>query len=260
MKAIILAAGVGSRMKKYTESLPKGMIKINRKTLIDRQIQILDSVGINKIVIVKGYKSEMINYDRIAYYINENYQNTNMVESLMCASSEYDDDLIITYADLIYTKDLINKLIEAPYMVTVCVDQNWKNYWFHRYGTTETDLETLSINNNVITELGAPRYSSDGIHFRYVGVVKFSLKIIPQIVSLYRKKKNLNEKWVKSGQNFLNGYMTDLLNEMIINGISLNTIMAGNQWIEIDTATDYENLLRDYNTGKIKEYFLGDLE
>ena len=107
MKAIILAAGVGSRMKKYTESLPKGMIKINRKTLIERQIQILDSVGINKIVIVKGYKSEMINYDRAEYYINDNYQNTNMVESLMCASCEYDDDLIITYADLIYTKDLI---------------------------------------------------------------------------------------------------------------------------------------------------------
>ena len=54
MKAIILAAGVGSRMGKYTKSLPKGMIKINGKTLIERQILVLEAVGINNIMIVTG--------------------------------------------------------------------------------------------------------------------------------------------------------------------------------------------------------------
>ena len=67
MKAIILAAGVGSRMKKYTKLIPKGMIIINNKTIIERQIEILESVGINKIVIVTGYKSELINYKRAKY-------------------------------------------------------------------------------------------------------------------------------------------------------------------------------------------------
>ena len=75
----------------------------------------------------------------------------------------------------------------------------------------------------------------------------------------HRKKKKLDEYWVKSGNNFLNGYMTDLLYEMIINGISVNSVMADKQWLEIDTPTDYENLLRDYNTGKIGEYFSGDI-
>ena len=51
--AIILAAGIGSRMKEYTASLPKGMIDINGKTMIERQIQVLGSTGIKNIVIVK---------------------------------------------------------------------------------------------------------------------------------------------------------------------------------------------------------------
>ena len=78
MKAIILAAGVGSRMKKYTKSLPKGMMKINGKTLIERQIQVLKTVGIKKIIIVKGYKSEMINYKGIKYYGIGSPKNINL--------------------------------------------------------------------------------------------------------------------------------------------------------------------------------------
>ena len=132
MKAIILAAGIGSRMKRYTASLPKGMLNINEKTIIERQIQTLYSTGINNIVIVTGYKSEMINYKGVKYYHNNNYQKTNMIESLMYAESEFDQDIIVTYADLIYTKDLIRKLIESPHTVAVCVDPDWKNYWYHR--------------------------------------------------------------------------------------------------------------------------------
>jgi len=260
MKAIILAAGVGSRMKNYTKSLPKGMMKINGKTLIERQIQVLKNVGIKKIVIVTGYKFEMITYKGVEYYHNKNYQETNMIESFMCAECEFEQDLIVTYADLIYTEDLIRKLIKSPYSVAVCVDPDWKNYWLYRYGQIETDLETLSINNGVITELGAPSSSSEGIHYRYIGVIKFSIEIIPKIVTLYRKKKELDEFWVKSDNSFINGYMTDLLYEMIANGIPVNSVKVGKQWLEIDTPTDYKNLLRDYNTGEIGEYFLGDIE
>ena len=259
MKAIILAAGVGSRMKKYTKLIPKGMIVINKKTLIERQIEILKSVGINEIVIVTGYKSELINYKMAKYYHNENYKNTNMIESLMCAKTEFDQDIIVTYADLLYTEHLMLELIKAPHQITVCVDPNWKNYWWHRYGQTETDLETLSISNGVITELGSYTKSSKGIQYRYVGAIKFSIKIISEIISIYNRKKKLNDKWIKSNKEFLNGYMTDFLNEMIINDISLNPIMVGKQWLEIDTSTDYEKLLKDYKTGRIVEYFSGDL-
>ena len=260
MKAIILAAGVGSRMGKYTNSLPKGMIKINGKTLIERQIQVLEAVGINNIVIVTGYNSEMINYKGVNYYHNKNYQNTNMIESLMCAKSEFDQDLIITYADLIYTEDLMRRLIDNNQSVSVCVDSDWKNYWYHRYGTIETDLESLTIKSGKITELGSPVQSSEGIDYRYIGVVKFSTKIIPAILSIYEKKKKHQIPWAKSGNTFMNGYMTDFLYEMIINDIIVHPVMGDKQWIEIDTASDYESLSQDYKSGDIEKYYSGSLK
>jgi len=260
MKAIILAAGIGSRMKKYTKNLPKCMVEINNKTILERQIDTLRNVGISNIYIVTGYKSEMIHYENINYYHNENYKKTNMIESLMCAINEFNQDLIVTYGDLIYTEDLLKKLINSQHMVSICVDSDWKNYWFHRYGQTEIDLETLTIDNDIIVELGSPANSSEGLHNRYVGVIKFSLKIIPKILSIYNMKKKLNETWIKSGQPFINGYMTDLLNEMIINGIAISPVKVNNHWLEIDTSADYENLLRDYYSGKLNKYYVGDLK
>jgi len=246
-------------MKKYGKSCPKGMIKVNGKTLIERQIQVLNNVGIKKIIIVTGYKFKMINYNGIIYYHNENYQKTNMVESLMCAKAEFDQDIIVTYADLIYTEELINKLIESNNLVSVCVDSDWKNYWIYRYNQIETDLESLLICNGVITELGAARKYSEGIDYRFVGIVKFSIKIIPNILSIYKKKKVLRDNWIQSGKDFFNGYMTDFLYEIILNDISVNPVIANRNWLEIDTPTDYESLLRDYNTGKIGKYFSGSL-
>ena len=67
MKAIILAAGQGTRLKKYTENLPKGMLSFGGKTLIERQIEIYRSCGIDKIIIVKGYAADKIQYPDVKY-------------------------------------------------------------------------------------------------------------------------------------------------------------------------------------------------
>ncbi len=259
MKAIILAAGIGSRLKEYTENLPKGMIVVKNKTLIERQIDIFKQANINDIIIIKGYKSEKINYPNVKYFYNDQYRETNMIESLMCAASEFNDDLIVTYADLIYTKELVVKLTNAYHDVSVCVDDEWRDYWLYRYGETETDLETLTISNNQIVEIGSPAFSSIGIDYRYVGIIKFSKKIINKILKIYNTKKDNKENWTKSGNNFLNGYMTDLLDEMINNKIIINPIMVAKEWLEIDSVSDYNNLIKDIDSKKIRNYFSGDL-
>ena len=85
MKAIILAAGEGTRLKKYTERMPKGMLSFAGKTLIQRQITNFIEAGIKKIIVVTGFMPETIGYTDVKYYHNDSYQSTNMVESLFCA-------------------------------------------------------------------------------------------------------------------------------------------------------------------------------
>ena len=95
MKAIILAAGQGTRLKKYTENLPKGMLEFAGRTLIERQIETYRKCGITDIIIVRGFAAEKITYQNVKYYENTDYADTNMVVSLMTARQEFNDDIIV---------------------------------------------------------------------------------------------------------------------------------------------------------------------
>ena len=255
MKAIILAAGMGTRMKHHTTNMPKGMVKILDKTLIERQISILRNQKIYDISIVTGYNSEKINFTDVNIYFNKNFYKTNMVESLMCAKKEFDDDIIVIYADLIFTSSLISKLVNTKLDIGVCVDPDWKNYWQHRYGRTDFDIESLFIKNNKIVELGKPISSSEKLDYRYIGINKFSIETLRLVLDFYENKKKNKETWKCSGKDFFNGYMTDLLNELSEIGIALSPIMCPKEWLEIDTDIDYEKIITDINNGDIKKYF-----
>ena len=112
MKAIILAAGQGTRLKKYTENLPKGMLNFMGKTIIERQIETYRAAGINDIIIVRGFAADKINYSGVRYYTNEKYADTNMVESLMAAKDEFDDDVIVSYSDVLFEQGAYFKAAE----------------------------------------------------------------------------------------------------------------------------------------------------
>ena len=149
MKAIILAAGCGSRLNKYTKNLPKCMLKINNTTLIEYQVNILKSCGIEDIIIVTGYKNNKINIRGVKYYNNIDYKNTNMVYSLMCAESEFNDNILVCYSDILYEKRLIECLKNSKDDYVVLCDYNWQNYWKLRYRNLNYDLESLVIDKNL---------------------------------------------------------------------------------------------------------------
>ena len=102
MKAIILAAGKGTRLTPFTDNFPKGMIKLFNKTLIEMQIENFQMCGITDITIVTGYKSEKISFPKIKIIKNEFFDSTNMNESLFCAKEELNDSVIISYSDIIF--------------------------------------------------------------------------------------------------------------------------------------------------------------
>ena len=79
MKAIILAAGRGSRMNELTYDKPKCLIEINGKTLLDWQLEAIKSVGINEIGIVTGYKREMLSVYKLIEFYNPNWETSQMV-------------------------------------------------------------------------------------------------------------------------------------------------------------------------------------
>ena len=126
MKSIILAAGEGKRLRPLTNNTPKCMVEIFGKSLLERQIQVMKSCGINDIVVVTGYKSNMINIPGIIFEKNVNYKNTNMIETLFCAKSHFECEIIITYGDIVYEKKVIESLLASDSSISLTSDSNWE--------------------------------------------------------------------------------------------------------------------------------------
>ncbi len=243
MKAIILAAGQGTRLKKYTQDLPKGMLNFMGKTVIERQIEIYRSVGISDVIIVRGFAANKINYDGIKYYDNEEFASTNMVESLLKAEEEFDDDIIVSYSDILFDKYMLEELMKSEYDYVVAVDDNWKEYWLHRYGRVDFDTESLEIdkNDNIIS-IGKENPRLEEIDSRYIGLLKFSLSGMKKILEILNNdyEEYLDKPWKQSGKTIRNAYMTDLLYAISESGEKVKAHRFNNGWIEFDTNEDYE--------------------
>lgn len=256
MKSIILAAGSGTRLKKYTENLPKGMLSFMGKTIIERQIETYRACGIDDIVIVRGFAADKIAYNGVKYYTNEKYASTNMVESLMKAKEEFTEDVIVSYSDILFDCGMLNKIMTYEGDFACAVDDNWKFYWQKRYGRVDFDTESLAIDaDDNITELGLENPPIEKISARYIGLLKFShagLRFIQETMELAYEQFE-DKPWQQSGKTIRKAYMTDLLNAIIESGRDVKAIHFRNGWIEFDTNEDYEKAIEWVNDGSISE-------
>ena len=255
MKAIILAAGKGTRLGHYTKDIPKGMLQFKGKSLIEHQVEIYHKCGIDDIIIITGYKAGKIKIPNVRYFFNKDYETTNMVESLMTAKEEFDDDIIVSYADILYDINIPKKLLDFAGDFVVTVDIEWKKYWKWRYEQIDCDTESLSISEDgTIKELGTPNPPTPSIDARYVGLLKFSKKGLDIVENIYEevKKNYWGLPWQKSGEVFQRAYMTDLIQEIIDRGYAVKAMPIKNGWIELDTVEDYNKAKTWLKDGTLK--------
>lgn len=257
MKAVILAAGQGTRLKKYTESLPKGMLVFDGKTIIERQIQTYHRCGIKDIIVVRGFAADKIIYRDVKYYENADYADTNMVMSLMAARREFDDDIIVSYSDILFEEDMLRGIMENRENFVVAVDDNWQEYWQARYGKVDFDTESLTLDeNDNIIELGMENPKLKDIDARYIGLLKFSQNGLKTIENIFERDYEIykDKPWKQSGKTIRKAYMTDLLQAVIESGNNVKAVKFRNGWIEFDTNEDYETAVKWVEEGTLERF------
>ena len=258
MKAIILAAGEGTRLKKYTKYLPKGMLNFDGKSLIERQNETLSSSNIEENVKVKGFEDQEINFSEVKYYINRDYANTNMVASLFCAEKELKSEILVCYADILYEKRIVKKILESKLDIGVTADKSYLGYWKARLDKPEDDLESFVVKNGRLIEIGVPNCSLDKAKMRYVGLIKFSKRGIEALKKVFYENKqrywNKNERWLNS-KSFNRAYMTDMLQSLINRGYEVKPIIINRGWMEFDTVEDYEKANKWLEDGSLSKFY-----
>ena len=131
-KTLIVAAGIGSRLKTHTENLPKCMLDFGGKTLLERQLSAYRECGINNISVVRGYKKNKINYKNIKYFDNKNYEKNNILNSIFYGEEVINGNIIIAYSDILFESNVVKRLLESDHDISIVVDIDWRGYYVDR--------------------------------------------------------------------------------------------------------------------------------
>ena len=235
-KVIILAAGEGTRLHPYTLDCPKCLVKVGGKSLLDYQLGVLRSQGIENIVLIKGYLPDTLHRPGVIIYCNERYADTNMVWTLFCGEEEMTGDVIVSYGDIAYSKEILIELMKSSQDISVVVDRGWQTYWDARFDNPLDDAETLKIGQDgKIIEIGQAPYNLGEIEGQYIGLMKFSEKGLSILKGLFKKAKSAGMLGTKRPEN---AYMTDLLQVAIDKGYDVWPVFIEGDWVEIDTIND----------------------
>ena len=240
MNAIILAAGMGIRLLPDTENLPKGMVKLFDKSLIEMQIDIFKKCGIDDISVVTGYLAEKINFQSVNYFMNENFSTTSGNESLYCAKQKL-NDTIICYADLIFDISIIKKMIDFNGDVGIAVESDWKSRYVGRtlHPISEADNVLFDESGKIIKICKNIQKPNSNIG-EFLGVMRLSSKGSSLFLKRFSELKESHVGTFHDSPSLKQSILPDMIQELIDLGINIEPIMVSEKWYEVDTEQDLD--------------------
>jgi choline kinase len=236
LKAIILAAGEGTRLRPYTLDRPKCLVEVDGLSLLDRQLAVLATEAIHPIILIGGYRVEMLKHPGIEIRVNPRYAETNMVWTLFCAEDDLDSDVLLCYGDIVYSREILQALLKSNADIAVAIDLDWESYWRARNENPLDDAETLKLaSDRRILEIGQKPKSLTEIEGQYMGLMKFTAKGVKLLKQTFHDAKLAG---ALRGKPLEKAYMTDLLQMMIDLNYRLDAVPVHGGWVEVDTVED----------------------
>ena len=226
MKAMILNSGVARRLKPLTDNLPKCLLEVNGKSILERQIELLLSVGVKKYIITTGpLQDKIIDHVKekfpeldVVYTNNPKFETTNYIYSMWLARNEVDnDDILLLHGDLVFEKSVAQKIVEKNFN-SVIIDREAP--------LPEKDFKGL-IQNEKIVKIGIDVFGKEAAF----------------LLPLYFWTKKDFSSWMKEIGKFIEKGETSCYAENAFNEISntLNLIpldIVNEFCMEIDTLDD----------------------
>ncbi|MDY3050907.1 MAG: aminotransferase class I/II-fold pyridoxal phosphate-dependent enzyme [Parvimonas sp.] len=250
MQGLILAAGMGSRLKKLTENNTKSMVAVNGVSLIERMLKILDEKNLSKIIVVTGYKSEFFTKyinslelkTKIEFINNDIYDTTNNIYSMYLAKDFMEqDDTITLESDLIFDSELIDELIDdaRENLALVSKYERWMDGTCFKLNENEEILEFISGKEF--------NFEKADEYFKTINIYKFSKEFSKLVYFPFL------EAYIKA--NGMNDYYESVL-KLIIgmkkNHIQAKVISDNIKWYEIDDEQDLDIAESIFSSGSDK--------
>jgi len=226
--AVVCAAGVGSRLLPLTEDFPKTLVPIMDKTIIEYILDALSDCGVSEVVIVVGYKADMVKNKlgtsykncKITYIYNIDYAITNNIYSLWLARHEITDGMVFFNGDIVFNKNILGQILDSEYPDSLVVDSQIE---------ISDDAMKVHVNEDKVVEIGKQ-------------IVK---PPSGWAIGIYRLSKestgtyfDLAEKLFDEGQKNISFVVP--LQQMASDKSFMAVSTSGYGWAEIDDREDYE--------------------
>ena len=223
MKAVILAAGPGSRLHPVKPGIPKCLLEVGGKPLIEHQLSVLDANGIRDVLVVVGYKSELIQRhlgDRVRYRTNDAWESSNNFLTLWNIRDELQNGFVCFFADVLCDVDPITQALQSPSEICAMVDTS---------RVLEGTMRVRILSDRVMG-IGSHIPVSEGSG-NFIGIAKFSAPgarlLVDQMEQMAAESRN--------------DYYTVAVDRLAGRGEHVGYVdVAGRPWVEIDTVDDLE--------------------
>ncbi len=236
MKALILAAGRGRRMKDFTEDKPKALLKVAGKPLVQHALENLHKAGVSSVGLVTGYQAESLRLPVFArIFNNPDWENTQMVYSLYQAREWLSEsDTLVCYSDILFTPNTIEILKNSRGDIAVTNNVNWREIWSRRFADPLVDAETFQRDaHGILTEIGKKPTTLDEVQGQYMGLLKITKRGWQAFEDLHQEI---------APERFAKIDMTSTLNELIQRKVEIHSADVHESWYEFDSEED----LRSY--------------
>ena len=234
MKAIILAAGRGSRMKEMTEERPKCLVELRGKPLLEWQLEALREAGVDEIAMVTGYRRELLVRSEVTEFHNPRWAETNMVSSLACADAWLQTEAcVVSYSDIFYEASAVRSLVASKAKLALTYDPDWLDLWTRRFGDPLKDAETLRLNaDGTLAEIGKKPKTVAEIEGQYMGLLFFTPEGWAEIMRIRAVMKP-----DECDRLDMTGALQRVIEE---SRVAIEAILYTSQWGEVDSAEDLE--------------------
>lgn len=219
MKAILLAAGRGSRLKPFTDTTPKSLLQIGNTSLIERMVGILRKTGIDDISIVVGYLKESFFRtfpSGVKFYVNDDYLNTDQGGSLLKAKAEMNDNLLLIAADLLCPESVYRAAIENDSPICLAIDIREDCY--------DDTIEKIILENGKIRMVGKTNVPNDRANGEFLGMTKLSRKMAPVFAEVLEQSLAQNKKT----------QVVQIIQKLIDRGEEVAYVRCVEPWCEVD--------------------------
>jgi len=247
MKAIIIGAGRGRRLMPTTAETPKCYAEVHGRRLLDWGLDAFAAAGIKEICFIGGYQIGKVqnDYPHFIFRHNADWEQNNIMVSLMHAEDLMDDGFVCCYSDILFTADVVQGVIANSADIVLSVDTKWLARYEHRTQHPPDDAEKVTVKNGCVTRIHRAIPSPDA-YGEYTGIAKFTPAGAARLREHYHRARHEHSgKPFREAVLFEKAYLIHLLQEMIERNVRMAHSDTPGHYMEVDTQQDFE-LARKY--------------